>query len=225
MELQEFSCSDQLGKFLQAYSSFQMLDLVSIKAGVNPHFKSSYSKLPDVLDLVRVPMAKLGLSIIQMPLGGVDTVRLVVRLAHLSGEFMQWIYTMPLLKKDAQGVAATTTYLRRISLLSCLGLPEEDDDGNLASVPPAKTTNSLAPPPPPPPTNRPPAAGPSAAQITRLYTIATNNGYGRDTVHDHMKDTWGISSTKQLTRQQYDILCNEVLPLKKILQSPDANIL
>ena len=41
----------------------------------------------------------------------------------------------------------------------------------------------------------------TANQIKLLHTIARTNGW-EDMLHEHIKQKWGISSTKELTRQQ-----------------------
>lgn len=103
------------------------------KASVNPHFKSKYADLAEVLNTVRPVFASCGLSFVQMPsfLDGVVSVETM--LVHESGEWISETASSPITKQDAQGVGSAITYLRRYSLAAFAGIAQEDDDAN-ASV-------------------------------------------------------------------------------------------
>ena len=45
---------------------------------------------------------------------------------------------------------------------------------------------------------------PTAAQITRLYTLASRAGWKREAVHGEIMSRYGAESTKQLTTRQYE---------------------
>lgn len=103
------------------------------KNSVNPHYKSKYSDLAEVLNTVRPVLAKHELSVVQSPsfLDGLAHVE--TTLMHSSGQWIRGICSAPLSKSDAQGVGACVTYLRRYSLAGFAGIAQEDDDGNTAS--------------------------------------------------------------------------------------------
>jgi len=100
------------------------------KASVNPHFKSKYADLAEILNTVRPVFSANGLSFIQMPSfdGGVVMVETVM--AHESGEWISETASSPITKQDAQGVGSAITYLRRYSLAAFAGIAQEDDDAN-----------------------------------------------------------------------------------------------
>lgn len=106
------------------------------KNAANPHFRSKYADLAEVLNTVRPVFAAHGLSIVQAPSydGGVASVETM--LMHASGEWLSNTCAAPVSKNDAQGVGSAITYLRRYSLAAFAGVAQEDDDGNHESAKP-----------------------------------------------------------------------------------------
>lgn len=51
---------------------------------------------------------------------------------------------------------------------------------------------------------------PTQAMLKRLFTIATNSGWGHDHVKAYMMARWRFDSTKDLTREQYDALVKAI---------------
>lgn len=100
------------------------------KSSTNPHFKSKYADLAEVLNTVRPVFTVNGLAFVQMPSfdGGVASVETL--LTHESGEWISNIASAPVTKQDAQGVGSAITYLRRYSLAAFAGIAQEDDDAN-----------------------------------------------------------------------------------------------
>jgi ERF superfamily len=98
----------------------------------NPHFKSKFTSLDNLLAKVRPVLNRHGVAVVQMPSqddAGKPT--LVTRLVHTSGEAME--STMPLLlaKSDPQGLGSALTYSKRYALSAALAIADqEDDDGN-----------------------------------------------------------------------------------------------
>jgi hypothetical protein len=98
----------------------------------NPHFKSKFTSLDNLLAKVRPVLNRHGVAVVQMPSqddAGKPT--LVTRLVHTSGEAME--STMPLLlaKSDPQGLGSALTYSKRYALAATLAIADqEDDDGN-----------------------------------------------------------------------------------------------
>jgi len=120
------------------------------KGSVNPHFKSRYADLAEVLNTVRPVFAKHGIAIIQST--GFDGVMVSVTtaLVHKEGGYVTSVASCTPAKTDGQGVGAATTYLRRYSLAAACGVAQEDDDGQTAAhsrpapvAAPAKPSNQL----------------------------------------------------------------------------------
>lgn len=103
------------------------------KGSVNPHFKSKYADLAEVLNTVRPTFAKHGLSLLQAPSFDGSMVSVTTVVAHSTGGFISSVASCVPAKSDAQGVGAATTYLRRQSLTGMTGVAQEDDDGQAAS--------------------------------------------------------------------------------------------
>lgn len=104
----------------------------------NPFFKSKYADLAEILNAVREPLSKYGLSISQLYDGmGVPdkTITVTTLLMHSSGQYIGNTANYPVAKADIQGVGSAITYARRYSLAAILGLSQEDDDGNAACRP------------------------------------------------------------------------------------------
>lgn len=110
---------------------FQKANVTLKKNGINPHFKSSYVTLNEVLDKVKEPLNALGVLVVQEPsLEGLRT-RLIDTEDSTEVEgLMPWVG-----HDNAQKLLACTTYYRRGSLVAMLGLEDEDDDGEVASKP------------------------------------------------------------------------------------------
>lgn len=110
------------------------------KTSDNPFFKSKYADLAEILNAVREPLSKYGLSISQLYDGmGVPdkTITVTTLLMHSSGQYISNSANYPVAKADIQGVGSAITYARRYSLAAILGLSQEDDDGNAACRPEA----------------------------------------------------------------------------------------
>jgi hypothetical protein len=108
---------------------FQKMNVSIVKGNQNPHFKNKYADMNEVLDKVKKPLNDLGVLIMQVPtLNGLETSLYDTESGtHITGvlEFTQ--------KADAQKMGSNITYNRRYSLITMLGLEDEDDDGEKAS--------------------------------------------------------------------------------------------
>ena len=104
------------------------------KDSANPFFKSTYADLASVVEAIRVPFAKHGLSYLQRTHESTASeVRVETILMHSSGEWISsGILAVPVTKADAQGYGSALTYCRRYSL-GLVGVAPEDDDGNAAA--------------------------------------------------------------------------------------------
>lgn len=123
----------------QKLLDFQKKDISIKKDGKNPHFKSSYATLNEVLDKVKKPLNEAGVLILQLP--EKEGLRTILR--DVSDEtqvecFMPYVETT-----TPQKLGSCNTYNRRYSLVTLLGLEDEDDDGNVASTPTKKANTHL----------------------------------------------------------------------------------
>ncbi len=106
------------------------------KGSKNPHFKSKYASLADVVAALREPFSENGLSYIQR--GVMVDGRLIcrTRLLHESG---QWIESdFPCMtgenRNPMQAAGSAWTYARRYGLMAIVGVaPADEDDGNAAA--------------------------------------------------------------------------------------------
>lgn len=103
------------------------------KNAANPHFKSKYADLAEVLNTIRPTFAKHGLSLTQSTEFDGAKVSVVTLLAHKSGGYLTATASCVPAKTDAQGVGSATTYLRRYSAAAVAGIAQEDDDGQAAA--------------------------------------------------------------------------------------------
>ena len=103
------------------------------KDSVNPHFKSRYADLAEVLNTTRPVLAKNGICIMQSTDFDGSMVYVTTTLAHKDGGYVQSVSCCVPGKTDAQGIGAATTYLRRYALAAACGIAQEDDDGQSAA--------------------------------------------------------------------------------------------
>lgn len=115
------------------------------KDAKNPHFRSSYATLAEILNTVRPVLAKHGLSVVQMPGFAEGVVTVDTMLMHASGEWIRSTVGAPAQKADPQGVGSAITYLRRYSLAAVCGIAQEDDDGEAAAQAPQGNRQSQRP--------------------------------------------------------------------------------
>lgn len=115
----------------------------AIKDSANPFFKSKYADLANVVEAIREPFAKNGLSYIQrVEPSDKEEIRVETVILHASGEWFGcgWL-SLPVSKADAQGYGSAMTYARRYSLSAAAGVAPEDDDGNAAAKAAPKNKN------------------------------------------------------------------------------------
>lgn len=124
--------SEAIANIAAALVQFQGLVNNPEKKSINPHFKSKYADLDEVINTIRPALEKCGLAFIQNPIHEDGKVGVYTLLIHKSGEFIQFDPVMiPLQKATPHQVGSALTYAKRYSLSSALGIAtEEDTDGN-----------------------------------------------------------------------------------------------
>jgi hypothetical protein len=124
--------SDTITEIAAALAKAQGAMDDATKSETNPHFRSKYADLAAVREVIREPLAVNDLSIIQAPRSREGEVEVETMILHKSGEFIAETLSVPLTKRDAQGIGSAISYARRYGLMSLLGLAAADDDGNEA---------------------------------------------------------------------------------------------
>lgn len=126
---------------------------------VNPHFKSKYADLANIIDTTRAVLAKHGLSVVQTTEMREGQLVLVTTLLHTSGQSICGEYPLPMVLEKPQAMGSALTYARRYSLAAICNISaEEDDDANAAQAE-AKNTKPI-----------------TAAQVKELTTLADEVG-------------------------------------------------
>jgi len=142
--------SDTIAKLAGALAKAQGQIESASKDHTNPHFGSRYADLAAMVDACRAPLAQHELAVVQSPSADGNLIRMVTKLLHSSGE---WLESDPLTvqARDAapQSVGSCLTYLRRYQLAALVGIAPDDDDGEAAEgralTAPMKTAPLRAP--------------------------------------------------------------------------------
>lgn len=103
-----------------------------VKGSNNPFFKSKYADLASIIELVKAPLEKQGIVILQ-PIRTDEhgNAYLETKLLHGSGEFISSFMPLDISGKE-QALGSRITYFRRYQLQSLLSIPAIDDDGEMA---------------------------------------------------------------------------------------------
>ncbi len=134
-------------QLLLAQTEFPRIELDS----VNPHFKSKYASLPNVLSIVNPILNKHGIVHYSTQEEGKPDV-LVLHLYHPESDTCLKSHIKLLNMSDMQKWSGSCTHAERKGLLKLLGIDSDmegdsdmDDDGNSASTPIKQTTIDVTP--------------------------------------------------------------------------------
>jgi hypothetical protein len=139
--------SEQINEIAAACAFAQVALRPALKDATNPAFKSKYADLASILEASRV-YAGHGIAVLQDVTSSEAGVAVVTRLAHKSGQWIEFgPLTVPMQKKDAHGLGSATTYAKRYALQAALQIAaDEDDDGNAATTPQPSRPTAVAKP-------------------------------------------------------------------------------
>lgn len=121
--------SEQIDKLNEALAKAQGTIKPAVFDCVNPHYKSKYASLASTWDACRDSLAANGLSVIQ----GIDeneaSTKVVSRLGHSSGQWIESEMTLIYEKsKGMQGIGSALSYAKRYLLSSMVGIVADTDD-------------------------------------------------------------------------------------------------
>ncbi len=134
-----------MSELAKSLAEWQAGNPAAAMSGKNPHFKSRFSTLQDIVDCARSATAH-GICFTQEVDFETDNERphLYVRtvMHHVSGEKRE--SRCPIITREAsdpQKMGSAITYAKRYGLQAIFGIPaDEDDDGNKANEAPKRVT-------------------------------------------------------------------------------------
>jgi hypothetical protein len=116
-----------------ALAAAQMNMGKALKQSQNPHFRSKYADLGNVMDACLPALNAEGIAVIQpVQSDGMGGREVVTRFIHPCGETLDCPVPLIIGKNDMQGLGSALTYARRYGLMALAGIAPEDDDGNAA---------------------------------------------------------------------------------------------
>ena len=206
-----FKSSTEINKIFEALSKCQGQMESAKKDSENPFFKSSYADLSSCWETLRKPLTDNGLSVIQLPMEGKDSLKLTTILGHNSGQWISSLIEVTPTKRDPQGLGSALTYARRYALMAITGIAPEDDDGNSGSD--NNDNNNKKQPPKRKSENKQEENsinnnGLSDKQMKRLFAISKQQSWTEKDIKIYYKSNFDIESSKELTREQYDEICD-----------------
>lgn len=120
----------RLDKLMPAWVRAQA-DMKTVpKNGRNPHFKSKFATLDDILATIKPVLSQNGLSVSMNGLLVEGGIGYNVMLYHESGQMMSLgLFQSPVAKQDnPQAVGSAMTYLHRYALGAAMNIASVDDD-------------------------------------------------------------------------------------------------
>lgn len=130
-----------MSELAKALAEWQKTNPAAAMNGNNPHFKSKFSTLQDIVNCAR-EAAKYGISFTQEVDFDADRTFMRTVMMHSSGEKRE--SRTPIITRDAsdpQKMGSAMTYAKRYGLQAMFGIPaDEDDDGNKANEAPKRAT-------------------------------------------------------------------------------------
>jgi len=103
------------------------------KTKENTFFKAKYAELSDIIDMSKQVLHENGLCLIQSPEGNGQSITVIGRIIHTSGQWIEGAISLTPIKNDPQQAGSAITYARRYQISAMLNIAQEDDDGNKAS--------------------------------------------------------------------------------------------
>jgi hypothetical protein len=213
--------SDQINELAAALARAQGEMTHAEKTKTNPHFRNDYADIAAIIEAIRIPFSKNGLSYAQMPTFLEGKSVLATRMMHSSG---QWIEShTPILasKADAQGFGSGLTYARRYALAAIAGIAQDDDDANAAVSSMKKNPPKKAEPQNNVKTFPKNEAPVSQEQIKMLFALAGEKGIRTEPLKAFIEISYGAQSTKELKVWQVQ----ELVGILKTKTADEMNVM
>lgn len=124
--------SEQLNELFSAIAKAQAEFSVAGHNAENPHFRSKFSDISELVRVSRPMLTKNGLSVIHQILPDASGEHYMhTILAHASGQYIETRIGIKPAKSDIQALGGCITYLKRYTYAAIIGLVSsaEDDDG------------------------------------------------------------------------------------------------
>lgn len=218
--------SENIDLLATALSKAQAEIVGAKKDSQNPFFKSSYADLHSVIEAIREPFAKNGLSYSQLTDFDEKGTFVETILMHSSGQWLISSYPIISVKPDPQSMLAALTYARRGCLSAISGVAQIDDDGNTASnreiVKENANTTII--------TDKPqttfgggyvPRDKPATEkQISLIYGVGKRNNYQSKDVLELIHEKYKLTSDSQLNQIQINELIEYMAKNPKLTTRP-----
>lgn len=127
--------SDSITNIIKAIAKAKSEMRKPSKDGINPHFKSKYTTLDELLSCVEPALCANGLVMFPRLLNGEGTVGCQITIYHTSGEWMAAEAFFLPAQGTAQGHGSASTYVSRYAISALFSIAADDDDANLAMQP------------------------------------------------------------------------------------------
>ncbi len=180
---------------------------VTTRAGTKYLFK--YAPLDEVLAVVKEPLSKNGLSLVQlMDTDATGIVRLKTILMHSSGQWIMSVSPIYAVGGGHQDFGGALTYQRRYAICALLGLAgEHDEDNNLAESMDFHeiekgTKQDINDQAAKKPSSEPRTIGP----VERVYALAAKIGVTPEEVDGYIMTRFGIPKDKLTTAQKMTLV-------------------
>lgn len=184
--------SEKIGEIAKALAAAQREMDAAKKDSTNPFFKSKYADLSSVIDAIKEPLAKHGLSYTQYCEDDGKETYLITELMHTSGEWISGKVGLILGgKSDMQALGGALTYARRYSLSAIVGISQDDDDGQTAVGKPAK-----------------PSDKPSDADLHHLVTLTKHYRIPGTDVTAFIKSSFKKEKASELNMDEFSKTCH-----------------
>lgn len=189
-----FTTSPKTSKLDEALAKAQGEIKTALKESYNPFFKNKYADLESVMDVIREPAARAGISYTQWPFHTPEDekrVHLITRLA-LGEEWIQCIASIPLLKMDPPTYGAAVTYLRRFTLSAAFGVASGEGEDQ-------KKTNP-----------RPESEPITGDQLDMLNNSFQLSGWTIPQMREYLKKKWNVDASEQLPTTAFEKISNDL---------------
>lgn len=212
---------------------------IPMKNGGSYSYK--YADLATIVETVKKILSEYGLCVSQTINTSEHGHTLTTMLGHSSGQYIESKCHIPM-ADDVKSWGGNITYVRRYALTAILGISTDEDtdstpyaqkdstNGN--NQVPSTTSQEVKPPVVLPPLVDNPQVvqpdakkwQPSEKQLNRLYAIAKASNYNSDTAGDLLRKKYGVTSSKLLSRDQYDEFCTylEKNPIQQVAPPNDG---